>query len=111
MALTVKDLEKLQQQAPDYRMELVDGVMVEVKSPTDRLSGLREKIDSFLSQGTRVGILINPEQRWVEIRRLGQDPITLQDGDTLTVPDLLLGWGVQIEDLWSPEFDDIEDQE
>jgi hypothetical protein len=53
MALTVKDLEKVQQQAPDYRMELVDGVMVEVKSPTDRLSGLREKINSFLSQRIR----------------------------------------------------------
>jgi hypothetical protein len=35
MALTVKDLEKVQQQVPDYRMELVDGVMVEVKSPTE----------------------------------------------------------------------------
>ncbi|MBC7968730.1 MAG: Uma2 family endonuclease [Verrucomicrobia bacterium] len=180
MALTVKDLEKLQEQIPDHRLELVDGeiivmspsgyesdevasefsaqlrnwvrprklgrvtgssagftlpnadtrapdvsfvqaerlrksprsfaqlapdLMVEVKSPTDSLTKLREKIDAFLSLGTRVGILIHPEQRWVEVRRSLQEPLTFQDGDTLTIPDLLPGWEVQITDLWSPEFD------
>jgi Uma2 family endonuclease len=180
MALTVKDLETLQEQIPDHRLELVDGeiivmspsgyesdevasefsaqlrnwvrprklgrvtgssagftlpnadtrapdvsfvqaerlrksprsfaqlapdLMVEVKSPTDSLTKLREKIDAFLSLGTRVGILIHPEQRWVEVRRSLQEPIIFQDGDTLTIPDLLPGWEVQITDLWSPEFD------
>lgn len=180
MSLTVKDLEKMQQQHPDYRMELVDGeiivmspsgyesdevafeigrqianwvrprklgritgssagfilpnsdtrapdvsfvqadrlrrsprsfaelapdLTVEVKSPTDSLPKLREKIDEFLSLGTKVGILVNPEQRWIEIRRLEQEPTTLQDGDFLTVPELLPGWQVLVDDLWPPEFD------
>jgi Uma2 family endonuclease len=180
MSLTAKDLEKAQQQLPDYRMELVKGeiivmspsgyesdevafelgrqianwvrprklgrvtgssagftlanedtrapdvsfvqaerlrksprsfaelapdLMVEVKSPTDSLTQLRAKIDEFLSLGTRVGILIHPEQQWVEVRRLGQEPITLRNGEVLTVPDLLPGWEVRVEDLWSPEFD------
>jgi len=180
MTLTVKDLQKVQEQLPDYRIELVQGeiivmnpsgyesdevalevgrqlanwvrprklgrvtgsgagftlpnsdtrapdvsfvqaerlrksprsfaelapdLMVEVKSPTDSLTKLREKIDEFLSLGTRVGILIHPEQRWVEIRRSEQEPMTLHDGDSLTVPDLLPGWAVKVEDLWSPEFD------
>lgn len=180
MSLTIKDLEKMQQQLPDYRMELVDGeinvmspsgyesdevatrlstfiniwvmprnlgrvtgssagftlsnsdtrapdvsfvqaerlrrsprsfaelapdLMVEVKSPTDSLIKLREKIDEFLSLGTRVGILINPEQRWVEIHRSDQEVVALHDGALLTVPDLLPGWEVLVDDLWSPEFD------
>ncbi len=180
MSLTVKDLEKAQQQLPDYQVELVKGeiivmspsgyesdevatrlstfmnvwvmprslgrvtgssagftlpnadtrapdvsfvqaerlrraprsfakltpdLMVEVKSPTDSLTKLREKIDEFLSLGTRVGLLIHPEQRWVEVRRSGQEPLTLHDGEALTVPDLLPGWSVKVEDLWSPAFD------
>lgn len=67
--------------------------------------------DSFLAQGTRVGILIHPEQRWVEIRRTEQEPIALRDGDVLAVPDILPGWEVKVEDLWSPQFDELEGEE
>jgi Uma2 family endonuclease len=56
--------------------------------------------------GTQVGILINPEQEWVEVRRSGQTPVVLQNGDILTLPDLLPGWEVNIEELWAVEFDE-----
>ena len=92
--------------SPRSFADLAPDLMVEVKSPTDSLKSLRDKIDDFLSQGTRVGILIHPEQHWVEVRRSDTPPITLQDGEVLTVPDLLPGWEVRIEDLWSPEFDE-----
>jgi Uma2 family endonuclease len=91
--------------SPRSFAELAPDLMVEVKSPGDSLTKLREKIDQFLSLGTRVGILIQPEQRWIEIRRLEQEPITLHDGEVLTLPDLLPGWSVKVDDLWSPEFD------
>ncbi|MBW4537529.1 MAG: Uma2 family endonuclease [Myxacorys chilensis ATA2-1-KO14] len=92
--------------SPRSFAELAPDLMVEVKSPTDSLTKLREKIDEFLALGTRVGILINPEQRWVEVRRSQQEPIVLKDGEMLTIPELLPGWEVKIEELWSPEFDE-----
>ena len=84
--------------------ELAPDLMVEVKSPSDTLKSLRDKIQNFLSQGTKIGILINPEKHRVEIYRLGQEVVVLGDGDVLSIPDLLPGWEVTVTDLWSPEF-------
>ncbi|MGF1482163.1 MAG: Uma2 family endonuclease [Cyanophyceae cyanobacterium] len=91
--------------SPRSFAQLAPDLMVEVKSPTDSLPGLRAKIDEFLEQGTQVGILIHPEQRWLEIRKAGQEPLLLKDGDVLTLPDLLPGWEVQVSELWSPVFE------
>jgi Uma2 family endonuclease len=91
--------------SPRSFAELAPDLMVEVKSPTDSLTKLETKILSFLEMGTRVGILINPDDRTVKIYRSGQDTITLQDGETLTVPELLPGWSVAVSDLWSPVFE------
>ncbi|NJN85610.1 MAG: Uma2 family endonuclease [Leptolyngbyaceae cyanobacterium SL_7_1] len=91
--------------SPRSFAELAPDLMVEVKSPTDSITKLETKIQSFLSLGTRVGILIDPDDRTIRIYRPGQDTVTLQDGETLTVPELLPGWEVAVSDLWSPVFE------
>lgn len=58
MSLTIKDLEKLQAQAPDYRMELVNG-SITVMSP----SGYESDEVAF-----EVGRQIS---NWVRPRKLG----------------------------------------
>jgi Uma2 family endonuclease len=92
--------------SPQGFAELAPDLMVEVKSPSDSLTALRNKIDRFLEAGTQVGILIHPEQRWLEVRRSNQEPEVLRDGEALTLPDLLPGWELQISELWSPVFDE-----
>ncbi|GAP99335.1 hypothetical protein NIES2104_58960 [Leptolyngbya sp. NIES-2104] len=94
-------------QSPRGFAELAPDLMVEVKSPTDSVTKLRNKIQQFLELGTQVGILLNPEARTVEIYRSGQSTIVLQDGDILTIPDLFPGWQVAVEELWSPRFDEL----
>jgi len=90
--------------SPRSFAELAPDLMVEVKSPTDTLKSLRDKIQFFLEQGTKVGILMNPPQRRVEIYRPASEVEILGDGDVLMIPDLLPGFEVAIVDLWSPEF-------
>ncbi len=99
-------LAKHLRRSPQKFAEVLPDLMVEVKSPTDSLQKLREKINVFLELGSTVGILINPESRWVEVHRSGQATITLRDGEILAVPDLLPGWEVPIAELWAPEFDE-----
>ena len=182
MSLTVKDLERLQSQHPDYRMELVGGeviimspsglesdevaaaiiaqlsnwvrprrlgrvtassagfvlpnaskdvrapdasfiraeqlrrttrtyaqlvpdLMFEVVSENDSLTQLRQKIQNFLELGTQVGVLVDPRTRTMEVYRPGQEKVILQDGDVLTVPELLPGWELAVAEVWAPDFD------
>lgn len=84
--------------------EVVPDLIVEVKSPNDELTELRQKIRSFLEQGTTVGILVDPDTRKLEVMRLDQPVAILADGDILTIPDLLPEWSLQVSDLWSPDF-------
>ncbi len=92
-------------ESPRRFAELAPDLMVEVKSPTDNLQTLREKVQSFLALGTQVGIAINPETHTVEVYRPGNEVVEiLGDGDFLQVPELLPGWSVAISDLWPLVF-------
>ena len=84
---------------------LVPDLMVEVKSKTDRIKPLVEKIELFLELGAVVGILIDPDKHTLTVYRPNQSPVVLWDGDTLTVPELLPGWELAISELWPPVFD------
>ena len=49
--------------------ELVPDLVVEIKSKTDRVSKLEDKIELFLELGAKVGILINPDKLTVSVYR------------------------------------------
>lgn len=93
-------------QAPKQPAEVVPDLIVEVKSPSDSLQKLREKIASFLTQGSLVGILVDPDTKKVEVFRLNLEPEILMDGDTLTIPELFPDWSLSITSLWARNFSD-----
>ncbi|MCC5656890.1 Uma2 family endonuclease [Nostoc sp. XA010] len=113
------DLEKRNVRSPDVSfvradrlkktkrdfVELVPDLIVEIKSKSDRIKPLEEKIQLFLQLGSVVGILIDPDQLTVTVYRLNQAPVVLENGDILTLPDLLPGWEMAISELWPPEFE------
>lgn len=96
--------------APRSFAQLAPDLMVEVKSPSDSIEDLEQKIANFLQQGTQVGILVNPEDRTVRVFRTDAAAMTLQDGDVLTLPDLFPGWSVAVSELWSPVFEESADR-
>ena len=95
--------DRLKRSTEDYA-ELLPDLVVEVKSKTDSLDKLREKIQEFISLGTQIGILIDPRTRTMEVYH-SNEKIVLQNGDVLTLPDLLPGWEVNIGEIWSPVFE------
>ena len=96
--------DRLKKTKPDF-VELVPDLMVEIKSKSDRIKPLEEKIQLFLQLGSTVGMLIDPDKFTVTVYRLNQAPLMLRNGNTLTLPDLLPGWELAVSELWPPEFE------
>ncbi|RUT07692.1 hypothetical protein DSM106972_019520 [Dulcicalothrix desertica PCC 7102] len=76
---------------------------MEVKTAFDRLLPLQKKMQAFLQLqwGIKFGILIDPDQRNVSIYKLGAAVTLLEDGDTLTLPELLPDWSLNVSNLWA----------
>lgn len=96
--------ERLKRTTADYA-QLVPDLTFEVKSKSDSTAKLREKIQQFLDLGTQIGVLVDPRTRTLEVYRPDTERLILQDGDVLTVPELLPGWEMAIADIWAPEFE------
>jgi Uma2 family endonuclease len=63
-SLSIKEREKFAKICPDF--------VIELRSRTDSLSQLQEKMQEYLNSGLRLGWLINPQNQQVEIYRQNQ---------------------------------------
>lgn len=63
-ALSAEEQEKFPPIAPDF--------VIELRSRTDNLETLQDKMREYLANGVRLGWLINPQDQQVEIYELGQ---------------------------------------
>jgi Uma2 family endonuclease len=96
--------DRMRRTTEDYA-RLVPDLMFEVRSKTDSLDSLRAKIRQFLELGAAVGVLVDYRTQTIEVYRNQAEPMTLHNGDVLTVPELLPGWEMEVSSIWSPEFD------
>ena len=80
--------DALTPQQQDGYVPLCPDFVVELRSPTDTLSDLQAKMQEYIDNGARLGWLINPQDRQVEIYR------PLQETEVLRSPTNLSGEGV-----------------
>lgn len=92
-------------QSPRYFAQMVPDLTVEIKSQSDRIKPLAEKIQLFLSLGTSVGILIDPDKQTLTVYRPNSQPTVLTNTDTLTIPELFPGWLLPVAEIWPPVFE------
>ena len=78
--------------APDFVLELM--------SPTDDLLTVQKKMAEYMSNGVRLGWLINPEDKQVEIYSLGKAKKVLDHPNTLANDDVLPGLVIELETIW-----------
>jgi Uma2 family endonuclease len=80
---------------------LVPDFVIELRSKSDSLKTLREKMAEYRSNGVRLGWLINPQQQQVEIYRLGQEVEILASPTTLSGENVLPGLTIDLSSIFS----------
>ncbi|MDD1428782.1 Uma2 family endonuclease [Dolichospermum sp. ST_sed9] len=88
-ALTPEQKRKFPPIAPDF--------VIELRSATDDLKTLREKMVEYMDAGVKLGWLINPQQQQVEIYRLGKEVELRNLPTTLLGEDILLGFSLSLD--------------
>ncbi|MDF5730211.1 MAG: Uma2 family endonuclease [Rhizonema sp. PD38] len=83
-SLTPEEQEKFPPLCPDF--------VIELRSRTDSLTQLQEKLQEYLNSGLRLGWLINPQAQQVEIYRPNQTVEIVQLPASLSGEDVLPGF-------------------
>lgn len=75
---------------------VIPDFVIELRSETDRMPKLREKMEEYRSNGVRLGWLIDPSDQVVEIYRPGQDVEVLQSPTALSGEDVMPGFSLDL---------------
>jgi Uma2 family endonuclease len=78
---------------PDFVIELI--------SPTDILEQVQNKMNEYINCGVRLGWLINPDERQVEIYRKGLEKEVLNNPQILRGEDIMPGLIVDLTEIYA----------
>lgn len=91
-ALTQEEKDKFPPVCPDF--------VVELRSQTDCLKRLQNKMCEYLDNGARLGWLIDLETQQVEIYCPGQEVEVLESPASLSGENVLPGFVMNLESIW-----------
>ena len=80
---------------------LMPDLVIEVKSPDDTYTSMRERAQYYLVHGAKLVWLIYPEKRLVEVYRQGADSDILTGDDTLQGDDVLPGFVLPVHEIFA----------
>jgi Uma2 family endonuclease len=74
--------------------------VIELRSKSDDLKILQEKMREYLENGTQLGWLINRQDKQVEIYRQGQVVEVLENPNSLSGEDILPSFVLDLVPVW-----------
>ena len=75
--------------------------LVELRSHSDNLADVRDKMAEYMRNGARLGWLIDPQERQVSIYQPGRAPEVLDDPETISGDPLLPGFLLELGEIFS----------
>ncbi|MDX1963486.1 MAG: Uma2 family endonuclease [Pirellulales bacterium] len=75
--------------------------VIELRSPSDQLHVLTDKMAEYLANGAQLGWLIDPRNKTVHVYRPGSEPVILQSPPSVSGEPLLPGFTLDTTELFS----------
>jgi Uma2 family endonuclease len=91
-ALTTEERQKFLPLCPEF--------VIELRSPTDSLDVLREKMQEYVDNGAQLAWLIDPEQKRVYVYRPGEPVQALEHPEKISGQPLLSGFELDLREIW-----------
>jgi Uma2 family endonuclease len=79
---------------------VVPDFVIELRSATDNLKPLQDKMIEYQRLGVRMGLLVNPKNQQVEIYRPGQEPEILEAPMEIDCNEVMPGFVLSMSRIW-----------
>jgi len=86
---------------PEGYPDVAPDLGVEVLSPSNRMSKIREKMAEYFQRGVRMVWIVDPEDRTVAVYRSMDEGRVLHDSATLSGEDVLPGFSCRVAELFA----------
>lgn len=81
--------------------EICPDFVVELRSRTDSLGTLIEKMEEYIANGATLGWLIDPQKRRVYVFKANEEMVMLENPTVVSGDPLLPGFELQTEEIWA----------
>jgi Uma2 family endonuclease len=90
--LTTEQRKKFIPLCPDF--------VIELRSPTDNLSALQEKMQEYIANGVEMGLLLDTEQRRVYIYKPDEQVQEVENPEKVICESVLSGFELNLLEIW-----------
>ena len=97
-------LRSLSREQKEKFLPLCPDFVVEVRSPSDRLADLREKMSEYMENGARLGWLLDPQAREAYVYRAGARVQRVRNPANLAADPELPGFVLDLATIWELAF-------
>jgi Uma2 family endonuclease len=85
-------------------LPLCPDFIIELRSPSDNLIALQDKMQEYIENGASLGWLIDTETRQVLVFQPQKKLFSLEKPEVLSANEVLLGFELDMQKIWNVEF-------
>jgi Uma2 family endonuclease len=86
---------------PEKHIPFAPDLAAEVLSPDDRDDEVEEKVQLWLSAGSQIVWVVDPDARIVVVYRHGAEPVTLRENDEIEGGEVIPGFRCRVADFFA----------